>query len=154
MSKVSERSASTKTAELLIDVLSDTYVLAVKTHGYHWNVTGQLFPQLHDMFGKQYEALLEAADAIAERIRALDIPAPNSMSSFLANSAVKESPGVPANATAMLKDLLKSHETLRARAAEACEISGDLGDKASEDLMIERLHYHDKVIWMLRSQVG
>jgi len=145
--------AAVKAAELLIDVLSDTYVLAVKTHGYHWNVTGPLFPQLHKMFGEQYEELIEAADSIAERIRGLDLPVSGSMESFLANSEINEATRPPGSAADMIKDLLESHEILRKRAAKASDDLADIDDVASEDLMIERLRYHDKVIWMLRSQV-
>ncbi|MDE2030593.1 MAG: DNA starvation/stationary phase protection protein [Alphaproteobacteria bacterium] len=154
MAKTNGRNAATKIAEMLIDVLSDTYVLTVKTHGYHWNVTGTLFPQLHEFFGKQYEELFDAADDIAERIRALDLPAPGSMASFLSNTKIKEATGAPGNAAAMLRDLLKSHETLRARLAETADAAGEAGDKATEDLMVERLRAHDKIIWMLRSQAG
>jgi starvation-inducible DNA-binding protein len=154
MARTSTKNSSTQMVEHLIDVLGDTYVLMVKTHGFHWNVTGALFPQLHAQFGAQYEALFEAADEVAERIRALDMPAPGSMSAFLDNTTLKEASGHPLTASAMVKDLLKSHEQVRARVAEACDFAGELGDKATEDLMIKRLEEHDKTIWMLRAQVG
>jgi len=140
--------------ERLIDVLSDTYVLAIKTHGFHWNVTGPLFPQLHAQFGEQYEALFEAADELAERIRALDFPAPGSVATFLKNTVVKEASGQPLKGGAMVVDLLKSHEAVRDRVEEARDAADKAGDKATEDMLIGRLEAHDKIIWMLRSQLG
>lgn len=52
-------------------VLADTYTLYLKTHNFHWNVTGPMFQTLHLMFEQQYNELALAVDAIAERIRAL-----------------------------------------------------------------------------------
>jgi starvation-inducible DNA-binding protein len=145
--------SAAKMVEALIDVLSDTYLLAIKTHGYHWNVKGPLFPQLHAQFGEQYEALFEAADELAERIRALDFPAPGGAASFLKNSVVKEQAGAPPKASGMLVDLLKTHEAVRDRIEEARATADKLGDKATEDMLIGRLEAHDKTIWMLRSQL-
>lgn len=152
--KTSMKNSATQMVKHLTNVLSDTYVLGVKTHGYHWNVTGALFPQLHAMFEGQYTALFAAADEIAEHIRALDMPAPGSMAAFQDNSSIKEANGQVLSATAMVKDLLKSHEQVRVRVTAACEFAGELGDKASEDLMIQRLRAHDKTIWMLRAQAA
>lgn len=151
--KKSVAKSGTKVVESLIDVLSDTYVLAVKTHGYHWNVTGPFFTQLHELFSKQYEAMIEAADDIAERIRALDVPAPGGMKTFLSNSAVKEASGEPLTDEEMVTDLLHSHETLRDRVQKAAEIAGEADDLGTEDLLVGRLREHDKMIWMLRAQL-
>ncbi|HUY67730.1 MAG TPA: DNA starvation/stationary phase protection protein, partial [Alphaproteobacteria bacterium] len=137
----------------LLNVVSDTYLLMIKTHGYHWNVTGSLFPQLHALFNEQYTALFEAVDTIAERIRALGIYAPGSTQAFHMHTAVKEAGDKPPAAKAMLQDLLKSHEQVRVRIEEARAFANEIEDSASEDLMIERLRAHDKVIWMLRAQV-
>jgi starvation-inducible DNA-binding protein len=152
MAKSSQRNATAQVAKHLAWVLSDTYVLMVKTHGYHWNVTGELFPQLHTLFETQYNELFAATDEIAERIRGLNMPAPVSMSNFLNHTAVKETTSIP-SATAMIKDLIACNENLRARVAEACDFAGEVGDKGSEDVMIARLRAHDKAIWMLRSMV-
>ncbi len=152
--KSSGRTSAANVAEHLIDVLSDTYLLAIKTHGYHWNVTGPLFPQLHALFGEQYEALFEAADELAERIRALDFPAPGSAEAFHDNTVVKEASGEPLTATAMVKDLLKTHEAVRDRIEEARNAADEAEDRATEDMLIGRLEAHDKIIWMLKVQVG
>lgn len=154
MARTTKTNAATAMVEHLIDVLSDTYLLAIKTHGYHWNVTGPLFPQLHAQFGEQYEALFDAADDLAERVRALDFPAPGGAATFLKNTVVRESSGQPQKAAAMVADLLKSHEAVRSRIEEARAFAEEAGDKATEDMLIARLEAHDKTIWMLRSQVG
>lgn len=140
-------------AKQLVLVLSDTYVLAVKTHGYHWNVMGPLFTQLHAFFGEQYEALLDAADELAERIRSLGLMPDGSMESFLQNTVIDEMEAKPLSAEAMLEDLLKSHQQIRDRLAAAANVADELGDVATEDLLIQRLQYHDKVMWMIRSQL-
>lgn len=154
MAKSPTKNSTSQLVEQLTRVLSDTYVLMVKTHGYHWNVTGSLFPQLHTLFEGQYNELFAAADEVAERVRALDANAIGSMSAFLNNTSVKELNGQTLSAPAMVKDLVKSHEVVRARVAEACDLAGELGDKASEDVMIQRLRSHDKTIWMLKSQAA
>ena len=150
----SRSNAAASMVEHLIDVLSDTYLLAIKTHGYHWNVTGPLFPELHAQFGTQYEELFAAADELAERIRALDFPAPGGVGAFLKNTVVKEASGQPMKAPAMVADLLKTHEAVRERIEEARDHADQVGDKATEDLLIGRLAVHDKTMWMLRAQVG
>ncbi|MDE1901613.1 MAG: DNA starvation/stationary phase protection protein [Alphaproteobacteria bacterium] len=152
MAKISTRNSSAQVAKHLAWVLSDTYVLMIKTHGFHWNVTGELFPQLHGLFDTQYNELFAATDDIAERIRALGVQAPGSMKGFLEHTAVKETGAAP-DAMGMVKELLKYHEAARARVAEACDFAGEAGDKGSEDLLIGRLRAHDKAIWMLRSIV-
>lgn len=152
MAKSAHKNSAASMVEHLTGVLSDTYLLAIKTHGFHWNVTGPLFPQLHAQFSEQYEALLEAADELAERIRALDFPAPGSTAMFLENTVIKESSAKSLKAEAMIAELLKSHEALRERLEEARAFADEVEDKASEDMLIGRLEAHDKTIWMLRSQ--
>lgn len=154
MAKTSAKNSNVQMGESLKKVLSDTYVLMVKTHGYHWNVTGSLFPQLHLFLEAQYNELFEAADAVAEQIRKIDVLALGSMASFLSTTVVKEASNQNISAAAMLKDLVKTHEQVRARVSEAGDLANELGDKASEDLMIDRLHAHDKALWMLKAQVG
>ena len=150
MPKNPARNTASQVAKHLSWVLSDTYVLMVKTHGYHWNVTGPEFRELHLLFEEQYNELFTAADEIAERIRALDVNAPLSMKDFLTHTAVKESTNIP-KAMAMVKDLIASNENTRARISEARVIANEVGDTASEDLMNQRLRAHDKAMWMLRS---
>ena len=154
MAAKSQKNSNTQMAEHLIDVLSGTYVLMVKTHGYHWNVTGQDFPQLHTFFETQYTQLFAATDEIAERIRALDLPAPGSMAAFLDNTELKEEAGRTLTPQAMLKDLLKSHEQMRECIIKAADFADEVDDLGSEDLLIQRLKEHEKTIWMIRTQLA
>jgi starvation-inducible DNA-binding protein len=139
-------------AEALAKVLASTYVLYTKTQGFHWNVTGPLFPQLHEQFGEQYEALAEAIDEIAERIRALGHPAPGSFAQFAKLSVVEGQTGTPKPAK-MVAELLAGHEALARLARETKDIVEGAGDAESGDLMVERMQAHGKTAWMLRSQL-
>ncbi|MFM7346672.1 MAG: Dps family protein [Tagaea sp.] len=140
-------------AEALGKVLASTYLLAVKTQGFHWNVAGPLFPQLHAQFGAQYEALAEASDEIAERIRALGHVAPGSFAQFGKLSAIEEQTGAP-KADKMIAELLADHETLIRLARETKDIVEGVGDAESGDMMVERMQEHGKTAWMLRSQLA
>src|SRR3989338_4269510 len=79
-----------KIAQGVSKLLADTYTLYLKTHNFHWNVTGPMFQTLHLMFEQHYNELWMAVDLIAERIRALDQLAPGTYSEFSALSSVKE----------------------------------------------------------------
>ena len=126
-------------------------ILAVKSHGYHWNVTGPLFPQLHAFFGTQYEALFEAADALAERLRALGEIAPSGVAQLLALSGVDEAAVKPPSAAEMINDLVKSHALVRFDLDRALTAAAHHDDKVTEDLLIQRAADHDKTLWMLQS---
>jgi len=154
MPKPTMKNSSTQMAKHLNWVVSDTYMLMIKTHGYHWNVTGSDFYSLHKLLEMQYTELFEAVDTIAERIRALDFYAPGSTAAFRNHTAVKEAADNPPSANAMLKDLVKTNEQVRDRISEARVFAGEIEDTASEDLMNQRLAAHDKAIWMLRSQAA
>jgi len=152
--KSSMKNSSVQMAKHLINVVSDTYLLMIKTHGFHWNVTGPNFHQLHLFFEGQYQEMFEAVDEIAERIRALNCFAPGSTAAFHNHTAVKETGDQPPAATAMVKELIKYHEQTRERIEEARKFANEIEDTASEDLMNNRLAAHDKMLWMLRSQAA
>ena len=134
-------------------VLADTYTLYLKTHNYHWNVTGPQFNDLHAMFMTQYTELWNAVDLIAERIRSLGHFAPGSYKAFSELSSIKEEESVPV-ATQMLENLLAGHETI----ARTCRTSFPAAEKAHDqptmDLLTQRLQVHEKTGWMLRSILG
>lgn len=148
------KETKTKMVSVLTRVLADTYVLAVKTHGYHWNVVGEDFLQHHDFFGKQYASLLEAADELAERIRALGAAAPAGMAMMLSASKIEEAPAKPQNVRGMLKDLVVSHQHMVTELTAAIEQADDVDDDGTEDMLIGRLQDHQKTLWMLRSMLG
>ena len=143
----------TAIADGLSRVLADTYTLYLKTHNYHWNVTGPMFNTLHLMFEEQYNELWIAVDLIAERIRSLGHPAPGSYAEFAALTSIAESDGVPA-AEEMLRDLVVGNEAVAKTAREVFEIADGASDQSTADLLTQRLQIHEKVAWMLRSMLG
>ncbi|MGK4000222.1 Dps family protein [Sorangium sp. So ce1024] len=131
-------------------VLADTYTLYLKTHNFHWNVTGPMFQTLHLMFEQQYNELALAVDLIAERIRALGLPAPGTYKQFAALSSIKEEDGIP-KATDMIKLLVEGHETVARTAREVFPLAEAANDQPTCDLLTQRLQVHEKTAWMLRS---
>lgn len=129
-------------------VLADTYILALKTQNYHWNVTGPSFAMLHDMFGKQYADLSATVDILAERIRALGVRAPGSFAAFSKLTSLREETGSP-SALTMIKNLAKDHETAVAGLKKALSLAQKSSDEATADMLIERIEWHEKTIWML-----
>jgi starvation-inducible DNA-binding protein len=144
--------SSEKTVEELCRLLADSYTLYLKTHNFHWNVTGPMFTTLHTLFETQYAELALAVDEIAERIRTLGAPAPGSYVEFAQLTAVKEAKGVP-SAQQMVRQLTADQATVAAAAQRVVEASQAGGDEASADLGIRRLQVHQKNAWMLRSHL-
>jgi starvation-inducible DNA-binding protein len=142
-----------KIADALTRVLADTFTLYLKTHNFHWNVTGPRFRELHLMFEEQYNELWLATDLIAERIRALGTMVPATMTSFARLGTVAEPKGVP-SAEDMVKELLDGHETVARTAAGAFPLAESAGDQVTMDLLTQRLQVHEKTAWMLGSLIG
>jgi starvation-inducible DNA-binding protein len=131
-------------------VLADSYTLYLKTHNFHWNVTGPMFQTLHLMFEGQYNELALAVDLVAERIRALGFPAPGTYKQFSALSVIKEEDGVP-TAQDMIRKLVEGHETVARTAREVFKIAESVSDQPTCDLLTQRMQVHEKTAWMLRS---
>ncbi|PHR54634.1 MAG: DNA starvation/stationary phase protection protein [Robiginitomaculum sp.] len=131
-------------------LLADSYTLYLKTHNFHWNVTGPMFATLHIMFEVQYTELALAVDEIAERIRALGHPAPGSYSQFAKLSSISESTDVP-TARQMIKQLADDQDTVARTAREIVALASDAGDEVSVDLLVQRMQVHEKTSWMLRA---
>lgn len=140
-------------ADALSRVLADTYTLYLKTHNYHWNVTGPQFNDLHAMFMTQYTELWTSVDLIAERVRSLGHFAPGSYKAFAKLTSIKEEEDVPP-ASQMLENLLKGHETVARTCREAFPSAEEASDQATMDLLTQRLQVHEKTAWMLRSILG
>ncbi len=139
-----------KIAEGLSRMLADTYTLYLKTHNYHWNVTGPMFQTLHLMFMTQYSEIWLAVDLVAERIRALGYPAPGSYEEFAALTSIKDSTGSP-NAKEMIRQLVAGQEAVVRTAREVLPIAEKAGDQPSVDMLSARMEVHEKNAWMLRS---
>lgn len=145
-------SARSEIAEGLSRLLADTYTLYLKTHGYHWNVTGPMFRSLHLMFEEQYMELRDAVDEIAERIRALGHLAPGSYSEFGKLSSVRDEDGAP-EAAAMVERLVEGHEAVIGTAREVVKTAEAADDVATADLATQRINTHEKAAWMLRAMI-
>lgn len=131
-------------------LLADTYTLYLKTHNFHWNVTGPMFNTLHLMFEEEYTELATAVDLIAERIRTLGYPAPGSYSDYAELSSIKETTGVP-EAEEMIKLLVEGNEAVVRTARSIFPLAEKANDESTADLLAQRMSLHEKNAWMLRS---
>ncbi|WP_233505570.1 Dps family protein [Rhodohalobacter sp. SW132] len=133
-------------------ILADSYMVYLKTHNYHWNVTGPHFHSLHEQFEEQYTELAAAIDDIAERIRALGHRAPGSFREYQELTSIEEDTDQP-DSMEMVRRLAVDNETILRTAREALPACEEAGDEASIDMITERLHVHSKTAWMLRSHL-
>ena len=131
-------------------LLADTYTLYLKTHNYHWNVTGPMFQTLHTLFETQYNELALAVDEIAERIRALGEFAPGSYKEYAKLTSLKEADGIP-TAEEMIKDLVKGQEAIAKTARSIVPVADEASDEVTLDLLTQRMTVHEKTAWMLRA---
>lgn len=131
-------------------LLADTYTLYLKTHGYHWNVTGPMFRSLHLMFEEEYLELRDAVDLIAERIRALGYPAPGSYAELARLSSVDDEEGAP-EAMEMVRRLVDAHERVIKTGRTVVKAAESAGDVATADVVTQRIDIHEKTAWMLRA---
>ena len=133
--------------------LADSFTLYLKTHNFHWNVTGPMFNALHNMFEAQYTEQWTALDDIAERIRALGYNAPGSYAEFVRLTVLKEEPGLTETLgwQEMVRQLVVGNEAVCRTAREVLDMADDGDDAPTEDLMTQRLQTHEKYAWMLRS---
>ncbi len=148
-----EEAARKNIADGLIRVLADSYTLYLKTHNFHWNVTGPQFTSLHTLFEEHYTELASAVDEIAERIRALGFPAPGSYACYSKLTNIADETGVP-SANAMIEQLVSGHETIIQTARSLFPLVDEAQDEVTADLLTQRLQVHEKTAWMLRSLLG
>lgn len=137
-------------AKALSHLLADTYSLYIKTHYFHWNVTGPMFQTLHVMFEQQYTELAMAVDLIAERIRSLGHHAPGGFAAYQALTSIPETTDVP-RAQAMITQLVEAQEAVVRTTRAAFAPAESAEDQATMDLLTQRLQLHEKTAWMLRS---
>jgi starvation-inducible DNA-binding protein len=131
-------------------LMADSFTLYLKTHNFHWNVTGPMFQTLHLLFEQQYTEQWAALDLIAERIRALGHPAPGTFAEFLELSSIKEPTGVP-SAKDMIRQLVAGQEAVARTARTAFVEAEAASDQPTCDLLTQRMQLHEKNAWMLRS---
>jgi starvation-inducible DNA-binding protein len=139
-------------SDALSSVLADSFVLYLKTHNYHWNVTGPMFQTLHIMFMDQYTELWNALDVIAERIRSLGFKAPGTFKEFIKLSSMKEGDSSK-NADGMIRDIIEGQDAVTRACRAALAVANKVDDQPTVDVMVQRLQIHEKNAWMLRSLI-
>lgn len=139
-----------KIVDSLSTVLADAYVLYLKTHNFHWNVTGPMFSTLHVLFEEQYTEQWNALDDIAERIRALGHFAPATSKRYAELSNIKEEPDV-LSAKEMIRQLVDGNEILVRTMRAGVKVADDLDDFPTADMLTTRMEVHEKNAWMLRA---
>lgn len=142
----------TKVLHKLEQVLIDSYALLIKTQNYHWNIRGNNFSALHKLLDDQYGELVEAVDGIAECIRAIGAPVVANLAHFAQMTKIKNGDH-NFSSQHMLSDLADSHELLMAEITEALLAAREAGDYVSEDIMVDRLRWHKKALWMVVSNI-
>jgi starvation-inducible DNA-binding protein len=147
---VDNKSARGELGDALSRLLADSYTLYLKTHKFHWNVTGPNFVALHGLFMQEYTELAAAVDLIAERIRALGPMAPGSYTEFGKLGKVKDEPGTPGWQD-MVRQLAEDNATVAATATQVIQLAEKFEDVATADLATERVNIHEKSAWMLNS---
>jgi starvation-inducible DNA-binding protein len=153
ITKKTAKSPYQNTANALKTLEADLYTVYLKTQYYHWNVVGPQFHSLHEMFDQQYHELADAVDVIAERIRALGQTAPGSFHEFMQLKTIPEAKS-DLDAQGMIQDLIDSHQALLKTINKTLEIADKEEDEATENMMAERLEAHEKIIWMLKSNLA
>lgn len=138
-------------ADGLSRLLADNYTLYLTTHNFHWNVTGPMFNSLHQMFMEQYTELWNAADPIAERIRALGHFAPGSYAQYGQLASLDDAPATPPAALDMVRILVNGHEAVARTARSLLSLADEAQDEPTADLLTQRLSVHEQTAWMLRS---
>jgi starvation-inducible DNA-binding protein len=142
-------------SNMLNTLLADEYLLYVKTQNYHWNVTGLMFNDLHNFFGKQYKELADIIDSVAERVRALGECSHGTMQEFLDTARLKETPGVVPGAKHMIKNLLEDHEAIiRTLRENIDETANEFEDTGTNSFLSDLITQHEKMAWMLRAYIS
>ncbi|MGK9475281.1 Dps family protein [Melioribacter sp. OK-6-Me] len=148
-------SVNVETAELLKTVLADQFVLYTKARNYHWNVTGGHFYRLHEIFEKLYDELAEDIDEVAERIRALGVNAPGTLSEFLRLSQIGETENYYPAAEEMVRTFTNDYELVTNRIIEnAIKIQDEFRDEITAGLLYGLAQKYQKNLWMLKSLIN
>ena len=140
-------------ADMVANVLADEYRLFVNTQGLHWNVEGPLVYSLHKLTESQYRELFESIDALAERIRALGLPAPQSFKEFADRSILADLPQ-DAELKSRIEQMIADYERAVRRASLVVQLAETNGDIKTADLVTERVGVYEENAWMLRATIA
>ena len=140
-------------ADKVANTLADEYRVYINTQGLHWNVEGPLFYSLHKLTESQYRELNESIDTLAERIRALGLPAPQSIGEFVKRSVLGDLPK-DGDLRLRIEHLVADYERLARRTALVVRLAESFGDIKTADLLTERVGVYDENAWMLRATIA
>lgn len=144
----------TRIGTALNQILSDEFILYIKTLNFHWNLTGMQFHDLHAFFKELYEKQLEFSDDVAERARTLGVSAYGSAQEFLKATQLKEaSARANLNANQMIHALLEDHETIIRSIRTFEQEAQQAGDDGTNNFLVDLMEKHEKIAWMLRSSL-
>ena len=145
--------ASIELIDNMKTVLADTFTMYIKAHGYHWNVIGSDFPQLHEFFQDLYEELHGATDDIAEQIRQIDAFAPGTLQRMKELSGVAEDDKIPVAAN-MITNLITANEVLLTALMVAYKQADTDEEFGLANFLQDRMMAHKKHGWMLKATAG
>lgn len=140
-------------AEGVANVLADAYRLLVNTQGLHWNVEGPMFYSLHKLTEDHYRELFDSTDVLAERIRALGLPAPQSIRELSERSVLADLPD-NAELEGRIERLVEDYERAARRAAQLIELAESNKDVKTADMLTERIGIYEENAWMLRATIA
>ena len=136
---------------ILSIILADAMTLYIKTRKFHWNVSGESFMEIHELFENQYKQLESAIDEIAERINKLGSPTIGTMKEFLELTTLKESPNTYPARNEMIKELLSDHESVIGALRKSIdEIDEKYKDVGTADFLTNLIQDHETIAWKLR----
>lgn len=145
--------ASNELIDKTKECLANTFVMYMKAHGYHWNVIGSDFPQLHGFFGNLYEELHGAVDDIAEQIRTINGFPQGTLARMIQLAEIKEDEKIPP-AAKMITNLIDVNYQVMDCVQETYTMAENENEFALSNFLQDRLTAHAKHSWMLKATAG
>jgi starvation-inducible DNA-binding protein len=138
---------SRQLAEQLNNLLANYQVFYINARGFHWNITGDKFFELHAKFEELYNDLLVKVDEVAERVLTLGFTPLHTFSDYVRVSAIKEAKNVSDGKKAM-QNILNSFSEIISLERSILELSADAGDEGTNALMSDYIREQEKLVWM------
>lgn len=145
-----DKEKSKKLSEKLNELLADYSIFYQNIRGYHWNIKGDKFFELHDKFQELYEDLFVKIDEVAERIQTLGHTPDHQFSKYLKDAKVKESTEV-SDGVKDVEDTLESLQIIITLQREILDLSADANDEGTNALMSDYIREQEKLVWMYSS---
>ncbi len=140
-------------AQALNNLLADYQVLYMNVRGYHWNIKGDKFFELHAKFEELYDGLVDKVDEIAERVLTLGATPVHSFSDYLATSSIKEVKNV-SNGVECVQGILDAYKILLEKQRNILQLAGDIDDEGTNALMSDYIREQEKEVWMYSAFLG